>query len=356
MALEIGRIIICILGYFIVVVSLVPLIRNDNWIFRIFEYPRAQKLIINVILLVLLVAVADWQNGHDFVFACLLGANCVYLFYQVFPYTVVAKYQMKGQKHPEEGKHFKLLVCNIYQENRDVGKCMECIRAANPDVIILVEIDSWWSAQLGSLCQDYPYHVLMPQENTYGMSLYSKFELQEPKIKYLIEPDVPSIHTRVKLPAGDLIYLYCLHPEPPVPQENPRSTERDAEILTIAKEARVCKLPVIVAGDLNDVAWSYSTALFLKVSGLLDPRRGRGFFNTFHAKYWYLRWPLDHIFCSKHFQLNALKRMPAMGSDHFPILVELGLARNDMESNKQEQMEADPEENAVAEVKINKAH
>lgn len=356
MQLNIGELIVYILGYFIVVVSLIPLVRNDNWMFRIFEYPRGQKLLLNIILLALFLFLTDWEGKHPLIFTGLLTANCLYLFYQVFPYTFLAKKQLKGRrKNLEEGKEFKLIVCNVYQENRMVAKCIDCVLKHKPDILLFVETDHWWKKQLAPLEEQYAFHVSIPLENTYGMLLFSKLELVDPQVKYLIEKGIPSIHTKVKLPSGDLFHLYCLHPQPPVPQENPRSTERDAEILTIAKEARKCHLPVVVAGDLNDVAWSYTTDLFLKISGLLDPRRGRGFFNTFHAKYWFLRWPLDHIFCSKHFHLIRLKRLPFIGSDHFPILVELGLIPEHKPKNEGAALEASTEEAEVAEEKINKA-
>ncbi|HEU5148333.1 MAG TPA: endonuclease/exonuclease/phosphatase family protein [Chryseosolibacter sp.] len=355
MTLQIARIIVFVLGYFIVTVSLIPLIRNDNWIFRIFEYPRAQKLFINVFLLVTFFFIADWNASHSIVFACLLSANALYLFYQVFPYTFFSKRQLKDQKVPAEGRHFKLLICNVYQDNRDASRCLGCIEQYDPDIIILVETDSWWKNQLSHLEKKYKYTVMKPLENTYGMLLYSRLKLVEPEVRFLVESDIPSIRTKVRLPSGELFQLYSVHPQPPVPQENPRSTERDAELLLVAKEAKTCKLPVVVAGDLNDVAWSYTTELFMKISGLLDPRRGRGFYNTFHAYHWFLRWPLDHIFCSEHFHLTDLQRLPMVGSDHFPMYVELALNHERKRENARDQLKADAEDVEVAEEKIEKA-
>lgn len=201
--------------------------------------------------------------------------------------------------------------------------------------------------------EDYPHQIKAPLENTYGMLLYSRLPLKNGEVRYLVEDDIPSIETLVELKSGQFVKLYCLHPQPPVPQENPRSTERDKEILMIAEKAKVREFPVVVAGDLNDVAWSYTTELFTRISGLLDPRRGRGFFNSFHAKYFFLRFPLDHIFCSADFTLSDIKRMPSCGSDHFPMFVNLQF--DPASEHKNDAPVADQEDKEIAEEKLNAA-
>lgn len=168
-----------------------------------------------------------------------------------------------------------------------------------------------------------PYSVKCPLDNLYGMHVYSRLPFSEEKISYLVEKDVPSIHLSLELRTGDKVHMHFVHPAPPSPTENTESTERDAELIIIARSIAETDQPVIVTGDLNDVAWSATTRLFRKISGLLDPRVGRGMFNTFHVDYPFLRWPLDHLFHSSHFKVKNIQRLPPIGSDHFSLFTML---------------------------------
>ncbi len=339
------------LGYLLIVISVVPLLRSNWWFVRIFDYPRSQKFWLNAIILVGYAAVYGWSQLSDKIFLIAMFLNLVFLFSKVWEYTKLAPVQMKV--NGSGGESIRLLVANVYQENRVHSRLCKLIESSDPDLILLVETDEWWLTCMQSVYENYQYRIEIPKSNTYGMLLLSKLEITDHEIRYLVENDVPSIQADIVARTGQLFRLYGLHPKPPVPQESDESTERDAEILMIAKECRTCRLPVIVAGDLNDVAWSFTTHLFLKVSGLLDPRIGRGFFSTFHAKYRLMRWPLDHVFCSSHFYLHTLKRMGDIGSDHFPILIEVGLEPYDIPENAKEEKHADPEEIEIAEEKIN---
>ena len=144
-------------------------------------------------------------------------------------------------------------------------------------------------------------------------------------VKYLVKDDVPSVDAQLTLKNGKRIQIYGLHPQPPVPGESLTSTAKDKELMQIAFKAKECSLPCIVLGDLNDVAWSHVTRLFRQTSELLDPRRGRGFFSTFSAHHFLIKYPLDYIFCSNDFGLVSMKRLPKNGSDHYATLTCLSL-------------------------------
>ena len=184
-------------------------------------------------------------------------------------------------------------------------------------------MDRAWLAGLAGISGEYAHRLEQPQDNAYGLALYSRLELIEPEILFRVLDEVPSARAIVALPAGERFRLYVLHPEPPVPYED--TLGRNSEIILVAHDVETDSLPAVVAGDLNDVAWSRTTRRFQRLSGLLDPRVGRGLYNTFDARYAFLRWPLDHLFHDKRFRLASMRRLPDIGSDHFPMLFEIAL-------------------------------
>ena len=309
---------------------LMPAIKNTYWTFRVFDYPRFQKFIILLVLILVWFFTFENPTIYDQVLLFSEIILSFYLFYIILPYTKFGKTMIDKIQPHESEKPLDILVCNVYQYNNNYQKLIDLIKENNPSVLFFLETDEEWKNALKSATDNYPHKIEVPLPNTYGLLFYSQFPIKNQEINYLIDDDIPSIVADLEY-NNDVVRLYGIHPTPPVPQENTESTERDAEILLVGKNAKNYGKASVVFGDLNDVAWSRTTKLFLKSSGMLDPRRGRGMYNTFHAKYWFLRWPLDHFFVSPHFRLVDMKRMKSVDSDHFPIWISLVVRNEDKE-------------------------
>ena len=340
-------------GILLVLATLLPLSKKDHWWIRIFDFPRIQ-----IICLIILVVVAygffrSGSPAFDISFVLALFVCLAYHCYKMLPYTVFARPEVQMSRGATEAESVRLVFANVLMDNRRAARLEEIIREVDPDIILTVETDAWWREQLESFERTHPHVVHQPLGNTYGMLFYSRLKLVDPEIKFLVEDDIPSIHTVVKLNSGKEFALHCLHPRPPFPTESERATERDAELLIVGREVkRRAELPAVVMGDLNDVAWSRTNDLFRHISGLLDPRVGRGFYNTFHAKLPFIRMPLDHFFHSNHFRLVELKRLPYFGSDHVPVMIALSYEPDAELAQEEHRVMA--EERVEAEEKIKK--
>ena len=348
------KVFLYLIGLLFLLFSAIPFVRKDYWAFRIFEYPRFQKFVVTVAILIAFLWFCDSTHPFDLIFVSLLGLNAIYLGKLIFPYTPFAPTQIKNISAKDEDfkNSLRLLVANVYQDNKNASGILQIIRANDPDLILLVETNERWKEALKELQQKYREQVLYTLENTYGMLFFSKYPIEKAGVKFLVDDDKPSIHTYIIFPSGKKIRFFGIHPAPPAPHHNAYTTDRDKELMIVAKMTKQQPLPTIVTGDLNDVAWSYTTDLFMNISHLLDPRRGRGMYNTFNAKYPFLRWPLDHIFCSKHFKLIHLKRLKEFGSDHFPLLIALQLTEDG--EVEQKAPKASKEEKQLADKKLHK--
>lgn len=304
-------------------VTLLPLWHHPHWFIRGMDFPRLQFMFLAAVLLLAQLFFLDTATVNA---QLLIVATALCLLWQlwwILPFTLLWPKEVKTAANIKANEQLSILTSNVFTPNRKADALLELVRLHQPDVLVTLESDQWWQDKLQRLEAEMPYSVKCPLDNLYGMHVYSRLPLSEQEICYLVEQDVPSIHLALTLRSGDKVRAHFLHPAPPSPTENAESTERDAELVIVARSIAKSKQPVIVTGDLNDVAWSATTRLFRKISGLLDPRVGRGAFNTFHVDYPFARWPLDHLFHSEHFTLCDIQRLPSIGSDHFPLLTRL---------------------------------
>lgn len=307
------------------VATAVPLSRAEGWWARGFDFPRLQFSGIALALLVASLATLDLSRPLALASAATalvcLGAQA----WWILPFTPLWRKEVRDAREPDPENAIRIMTANLLQTNRRAEDFLRIVRENAPDVLVALEADAWWQERLDALeARDgYAYSMKQPLENFYGMLVYSRLPLENARTQFLVEEGVPSMHALVRLRSGRAARIHFLHPAPPSPSENEESSERDAELQIVGASARHARAPVIVTGDLNDVAWSATTRLFRKTSRLLDPRVGRGMFNSYHAQRWFLRWPLDHLFCSRDFELKEIRRLPDFGSDHFPMLMEL---------------------------------
>lgn len=335
-----------------VVATLLPLVRHDHWVFRVGDFPRVQIAAWCVASVLLSRMLRGAEGAWLAWFEALNVLCCGYQLREIAAYTRLRRPEVVQYVGEDDGNTLSLLSSNVLTENRRSDLLLAQVEKWQPDVVLTLESDARWQAELAVLeqAQGYGHTVKVPLDNLYGMHLYSRLPLRNAEVRHWVSEDIPSIVAELQLRSGVWIRLYCLHPMPPSPTEADTSTTRDAELLLVAREIARRDEPVVVFGDLNDVAWSRTTRLFQKISGLLDPRKGRGLFSTFHAGYWFLRWPLDHIFHSHDFLMTTMRVLPSVGSDHFPVYGKFQFAR--VARAIQEETVADDDEMREAKEKI----
>lgn len=317
------RKIIYVFGCVAILLAILTRLPFNYWLVRVFDFPHLQLTILTALAIVTFFIKFDFKNLKDYIFITILISCFVFQFSLLFPYTKFSSFDVHSSTKDSK-ESFKVFTANVKQKNDNFSKLETSIKENNPDIVLLTETNSKWLENIhNTISNKYQYKLEKPLENTYGIALYSKLKLIDTDISFLISDTIPSIQTKVILKSKDTIQLYGIHPTPPVLGQNTSSADRDSEMMKASLLSRNSKFPVIVLGDFNDVAWSETTVLFERISGLLDVRKGRGIFNTYSASNFFTKWPLDHIFVAPEFRLQNIKRGKNIGSDHFPFMVSL---------------------------------
>lgn len=322
--------VLCFIAIIMAVCSLLSIFRNtESQFLKMLDFPRIQFFVISCLGLVLLtIVIKKWQWYDYLLVLALVGGitvQCSYLI-DYTPLVSEAVPSVQAETFSSDDR-ISILMVNVKMTNRNAKPLLELIAYRNPDLIVAMEVDDWWDRQLQSIETQYPYSQETINSVTYGMTLYSKCRFEDIKVNYLHNQKVPSFESIVELKNGKHVLLYTIHPVPPTHYEDLPDNEgnQEAAMVKLGKKIENATLPVIVAGDFNDVSWGRTNQL-TETDGLLhDVRVGRGFYNSYNADNFLVRWPLDHIVVTEEFRLVHLERLSEIGSDHFPIYAELVL-------------------------------
>jgi endonuclease/exonuclease/phosphatase (EEP) superfamily protein YafD len=234
-------------------------------------------------------------------------------------------YVPRGGADPA-GSPLRVATMNVAMFNRDGASVRAWIRAEDPEVVAVQEVDGFWLPELQQLGDLWPHRVTFPADEdsfharTFGMALLSKrpmralgqFSHLGRSCGLVAEIDI----------AGESILIVAAHPERPGRSE--RVPRRNAMLDMIAERARTADV-CIVLGDLNTSSGSPAFGRLLRDGRLHDSRRGFGrqpTWRTYHPipGLWV---DIDHILVGARFSVADRRVGSYIGSDHRPVVADL---------------------------------
>jgi vancomycin resistance protein VanJ len=224
---------------------------------------------------------------------------------------------------------FKVMSYNIWGHNHDGAAIAKVIRQEQPDILLLQELGSASGQTLKAELTD-----LYPDSDLYFA--YEPAMRQAIVSRYPLKPMAGTYHTGrtqkviVYAPDGPIM-VWNVHPAQPL-----HWSLHYRQMVALAEDIATINSPFIVGGDFNTTDQSEVYQLINQHLDNAHWEAGWGFGFSFPAHTPEIRGipiptpvvRIDHIFHSDHFVVhNARTLSKSGGSDHFPVVAELSLAR-----------------------------
>lgn len=280
------------------------------WFLDLFAHFRVQYFLGLLVLASAALLARRWKTAG--VYGAFALVNLV---------VIVPLYRGSPPARPAGALLLRAMLINVNTHRGDPERVRRAVQAADPDILVLEEISSRWLQELLWLRASHPHRRVRAREDNFGIGLYSRLPLTETKVVTLSGAGVPSILATVETGSGPL-RVVATHPVPPGGAAYSRwrneQLQRLPELIDPA-------LPMVLLGDLNVTPWSHHFQRLLKQTGLRDSARGRGFQPTWPSDNPLLRIPIDHCLHSSDLVVIEREIGEDLGSDHFPVVVDLGV-------------------------------
>ncbi|MCK9896673.1 endonuclease/exonuclease/phosphatase family protein [Frankia sp. AgB32] len=220
----------------------------------------------------------------------------------------------------------RVMSANLYYDNAHADRLGAQIRAANPDVLVLLELSPLTLARVSAsgALGAFRYHEVRVRDGAFGAALYSRLPLRDAAAP--IVGGSMSLRATVEVDEQRRFVMYAVHTISPT--TGPYTSRWRTQLSALRQEARTATLPVVMAGDFNATR-DHRPLRRLIDAGVRDAHDvvGAGWDPTWSARAVLvppvLR--LDHVLASPAFAVTGFQVGGDFGSDHLPVIADLAM-------------------------------
>ena len=219
----------------------------------------------------------------------------------------------------------RVMSFNLLSDNESYSDVIEYIDAVDPDIVLLHEASRPWEVAVDSSGLDYEVVRPRSEDLIFGTLVLVRGEDVE-AVSYGFAASSPRAVEVSFRPEGWTDPLSVLGTHPLAPTDDERAALRDAQLGFAGQWAADRTGAYLVAGDFNSTPWSWPFRRLLDLGELHNSQVGFGLQPSFSSQSnLLLRVPIDHLVHSEALEVTDRRLGPALGSDHFPLLVDLQL-------------------------------
>lgn len=269
--------------------------------------------------------VALFVLGVALLFSRLRNLGFGILFVAAINFALVAPLYLGSPGDSEiSAPTIRVMSFNLLSNNEEYGEVVDFIEANQPDIVLLHEASLPWESAMQS--SDLGYNVVRVRSDDliFGTLIMMKHPAVITSFGFA-ETDPRAVEIAYR-PDGFSEDVMILSSHPLSPANEERASLRDAQLGFAADWASRQQGAHMVVGDFNATPWSWPFRRLIG-QGLRNSQIGFGLQATFAANSNSLfRIPIDHLLYSEGLRVRNRRLGPALGSDHFPIIVDLELA------------------------------
>ncbi len=222
-----------------------------------------------------------------------------------------------------EADDIRVMSFNLLSTNEQYSDVIEYIQAVDPDVVFLHEASRPWEVAMESAGMD--YQIIRPRSEDLIFGTLVLVRGQDvTAVSHGFASSAPRAVSLDYTPFGWNQPLSVLATHPLAPTDQERADLRDAQLAFAGEWAASKTGAFIVVGDFNATPWSSPFRTLMGSADLLNSQTGFGLQPSFPTtSNLLLRVPIDHLLHSEALEVTGRELGPALGSDHFPLIVDL---------------------------------